>query len=370
MRWGFAQLLTAFVCATLGVSSVALGAKDCLSDLRRDSGRERRLACLAPMFDPAPGELARLDARELRIEGKKHPFAVRGYLHVTPPPGECLTIRRSEDSPDARVCRAQDVSFSAADLDDGGRFHWMVSVGKGDFGTKLTWPTPHRVARVMEALPPAKPQGDKDPKPEPTPTFLKKLLVDRCAIDMRLAGGDRWKRARTFPVVLMLADGRQWILHFPEKDVLAKDQGRDIDNLYKNTYGGFGLSVGPKEEAPKPAEGAHGEAPKAEGAHGEAPKAEEGKDGSAPSLLTTQKKQRREMWVVAPRGAFQLDVRDFVDIGSPGGVNGFCRYHLEGAPLDPSNGWFECHGVAGMDVVISPMACTQDLLTWRNNSIK
>jgi hypothetical protein len=332
------------------------------------------------MFDPAPGELARLDARELRIEGKKHPFAVRGYVRVTPPAGECLIIRRSEDSPDARVCRAQDVSFTGADLDDGGRFHWLVSVGKGDFGTKLTWPTPHRVARVMEALPPSKPLGEKDPKPEPTPTFLKKLLVDRCAIDMRLANGDRWKRTKTFPVVLVLADGRQWIMHFPEKDVLAKDQGRDIENLYKNTYGGFSLSVAPKEEAAKPAEGGHGEAPKAEGGHGEAPKAEgghgeapkaeEGAEGSAPSLLSSKKKERREMWVVAPRGAFQLDVRDFVDIGSPGGVKGFCRYHLEGAPLDPLNGWFECHGVAGMDVVISPMACTQDLLRWRKESAK
>ena len=144
-------------------------------------------------------------------------------------------------------------------LDRGGRLIWDLFTGKGDEGTTLHWPTPHRLARVIDngkmIFSMARQYRTKEGLAWLFPTGYTPdiWLPGSGARKIKSDIGDVWlfpedqgftSRARVIPVRrcvlksvqpavirLELMNTRHWTIHFPDKDVLMP-QPPEEPNLF------------------------------------------------------------------------------------------------------------------------------------------
>jgi hypothetical protein len=335
---------------------------------------------LAPYFSPALGTQIHVDQFEVQnIKKDQDPMALRGFIEVDPPKGRCFIIQKHHDLPDVTVCKKEVLSFQMRELDVAGQLHWRVFTGKDDYGTDVSWKSPHRLAQFI-------PIGQFK-------TMLGKYVPVLSCEPLRREG----RRS----VLLTLMTGEPWLVHFPDNDKLTK-QPDDTPNLF--------IRVGKKKpiEEAKPPEGAHGEAPKESGhgeaskqeahgeapkesAHGEAPKegahAEASKETAKPEAgghgepekkdekptegagqpktgLGSGKKVEEEPgypWNVHPRGAYEMSSAQFITEGAPFGLKGMCRYKFSGAPGDPEAGILECQDADRYDALLVHLPCSGGL---------
>ncbi len=303
--------------------------------LAGDVPTEQRIAKLTPFFKPPPGEALAFDEAELRDLGKKlAPGKLRGQVMVSPPKGTCLTVQRDPNESDDVVCNKTALTFSYSQLDKNGRLNWQVSTGEGDFGTRLSWHTPYRVAVVTPF--------DRSIEDQPSYRYVKKCD----------AFSDPEKGRR---IVLTMVDGAAWVIRFPENDQLLV-QPEAIPNLFM-TQTQARVSVSDAAENNKQKEAEHGEAkPAGEGA-GEAKPAVAPEAPQAPD-----EHEDRLAWAVPRRGAFTMSASNFQPFGSVApGMRGECRYTFDGPAEDPNTGRIECHEVDGFKQVFIPLTCLSRL---------
>ena len=326
----------------------------------------KRHETLKPLFDPPPGELVKLDPKEVRDFGpasptKVSPSKLRGHIRVRPPKGQCLTVRKSPEDDDMVVCKPKDLTFTLGEIDRAGRLTWTVITGEGDFGTELFWQTPYRLA-IVERM---------DTPPEDPPSYL---FIDRCQVDDKTVLSRRVK--------IQFFSGEEWTLRLPPEDDLLP-QPDPVPNLYiargRPTGGipsdGAGKSAEgekPKTKEPEKKEahgGEHGDA-KAEG-HGDGHGAEKdkGKGESISETATALKKEEeqfedRKSWSLPMRDSYKVDGSMFSDgVSVRQGSQGVCRYRYDGPDDDPTVGRMECHDVSAYRMVFAPLTCIRQLKT-------
>jgi hypothetical protein len=308
----------------------------------------KRHEALRPLFDPPPGELVKLDPKEVRDFGpgsrtKVSPSKLRGYIRVRPPKGQCLTLRKSPEDEDLTVCKAKDLVFTLGEIDRAGRLSWTVITGEGDFGTELSWRTPYRLA-IVERM---------DTLPEDPPTYL---FIDRCEVDSKTPLGRRVK--------ISFFSGEEWTLRLPPEDDLLP-QPDPVPNLYiarGKPKGGI-----PADGAGKPAEG---DKPKAEEhgtkeVHGDGHSGEKnkpkGESISEPAKAMQREEEQfedRKSWSLPMRDSYKVDGSMFSDgIALKHGAQGVCRYRYDGPDDDPDVGRMECHDVGGYRMIFAPLTC-------------
>lgn len=288
--------------------------------------RQRRLA---PLFSPRPGEMLTLDARELRELGGRIPAQkLRGMIQISPPPGVCLTVTRSADEPDERLCKPKQVAFALGQLNRAGRLVWTVRTGDDDFGTEISWPTPYRTGIVTPF--------DRAPQDPPDYKFVVRCSADRAARRIRIG----------------LVSGETWIVALPKTDKL-EPQPQPIPNLFMVVTGGK-VSVADAAKQKEAAETAK----KAEEAGAPAPT-------PAPTRHPDEapdEDEDRAIWSIPARGAYGMSSSNFMPYGSvPPGGKGRCRYSYQGSAEDPATGRLECMDTDGFKHVLLPLTCLKDL---------
>ncbi|MGE0174503.1 MAG: hypothetical protein AB7T49_17035 [Oligoflexales bacterium] len=342
---------------------------------------------LASYFSPAPGTLVQVDQYEVQnIKKGQDPMALRGFVQVTPPKGKCFIIQKHPDLPDTTVCEKKVLSFTMRELDVGGQLKWKVFTGTDDFGTELTWKSPHRLAQSI-------PLGE-----------FKNQLGDYVPV----LSCEMMRRAGQRRIVLTLMTGEPWIINFPDTDKLT-EQPAEGPNLFirvakKNPFEEAKKEAGdghgkPEGEGHEKAEGheaaakeghdaaakegheatagakeGHGDAAKEEkpkeGGHGEPPaeaakeEPAEGHGESAKATSVFVKKEEKDPgypWNVSPRGAYEMSSSQFLTDGIPFGLKGMCRYKFTGAPNDPNSGILECHDADRYDALLVHLACSASL---------
>lgn len=311
--------------------------------LKGDIPAEERVEKLTPFFSPKPGEELGFDATEMRDLGKKTPpEKLRGQVVVSPPPGTCFTIERDSRDSDDVICKKTTLSFSFSQLDRNGFLSWKVSTGEGDFGTRLRWRTPYRVAVVTPF--------DKNLEDPPQYRYIR-----HCDGLNDPAKGRR--------IVLTMVDGETWIVRFPAKDQLLA-QPDPIPNLFMTqTQGRISVKEAAEANRQKEAEAAskdHGK-PEAEGHGAEATPVKAEEKDKAPS-----QDDDRALWSIPLRGSYTMPASNFQPYGSVApGMNGECRYNFQGPDEDPNAGRIECHDVDGFKQVYIPATCLGQIRTSR-----
>lgn len=271
---------------------------------------------LEPYFTPAPGVTVELDAQEVINVGKRSHFDLRGYITVTPPKGTCLIVQAHAERRDINVCKKRRIPFLAGDLDEGGRVNWIITQPGKVANVPLSWPTPHRIAKVIPGM-------------ERLATLSKNRLILKCRGELN---------DHTRKISLSLPNNELWVAHFPQKDTLV-DQPENVPNLYVDSGFTGGL---PKE----------GDIPKAR------PKEQ--------FLIAKEKAHEKEpvqtYWAVPRRNAFVMNASNFSTADTPEGIRGECRYRLSGAPNDPQSGIIECHNTDAFDVILLHLECAKSIV--------
>ncbi len=286
---------------------------------------------LMPFFRPAPTKPLELDQVELRdYQKKKNWQTLRGFIEVTPPPGECLTIERNIETPDTRVCKKTTLTFRLSELDRSGRISWRVKTKADVTGTVLEWQTPYRVASGTPYL-------DDDIKNDPKKASLvppSYFLILSC---------QAYPEFKDRRVVLKIVDGTTWIIRLPEKDVpLALAQPVEEKKQ--------------EEKKDEKKEEAHAEEKK-DADHNKEKSPEKKAAPAVPSIW-----QDREMWSIPRKHAFEMNAAYFQPLDSPAAsLKGTCRYSYQGSKDDPHTGRLECHnGLMFQDILI-PVTCLNEL---------
>lgn len=342
---------------------------------------EQRVKAIAQYFSPEPGNSVTLDADELRDIDTKRSLSLRGFIHVTPPKGICLTLRTKPELPDQQLCKKGPVAFKASDLQDDGSVHWQI-LGPGDIDPiDVSWPTPHRIGKRVPAM-------------KKLASLNEPFLVINC----------RPERDPRGPLIrLTNGDGENWTILFPEKDKLTS-QAPELPNVYVQGMESIAGPANPEESGAehnsegkdKPKEHAAKEPTEKEGAkekkseHGESAEAkkpskedeksaseqgnggegapkEEGHGGKEekkkkpkpPPSKRYQIYEDKEHWTIPRRDAFTMSAEGFKTLNDQGPTNGSCRYQLSGAFHDPKSGWIECHNTGMYDIIFLHLSCAK-----------
>ena len=337
-----------------------------------DMNLDKRLERLQAHFNPQVGQTITVDPFEKNNRHGKDPLDLRGYVDVTPPPGQCFLLRKKGELPDVRICKKTRVSYSLNELTLAGTIEWMLYVDDRDVGTPLIWPTPYRLAQIM-------PTGQNLQYGHYTP-------IESCTVSPEK--GER-------QIILVLMDGNRIHIQFPETDKLVNPQPDPEPNLYFNTKRKHGLQIDQSKVAASK-KAAAGEKEKKEGKKGkkkaevsdEDTEAEEadvdeagnptagGKDvkkeesgggsGSGDmrnSNLWTRTEQKKQLsqWVLTARDAFEMSAGLVSSDGGPRGFQGKCRYRLKDAPGDPPSGVIECLPTDSFTHFIAHLSCASGL---------
>lgn len=257
-----------------------------------DASQAVREKALQKYFQPPPGSIVDFSARDM-LDERIPEFKKRGEIIVTPPKNQCLIVRRSDDMPDANVCKRTVLTFTPEHLDERGQIQWRVISGKDDDGTDLTWKTHHRLARIIPA------GSSKD-------TDSTLTLVMDCM----------QSRDNPREVVVTLFGGKRIVIDFPPEHTLAVDQPPPMPNLF----------------------------------HGQQLK-------SSPSTTTAEGSQVTYQWQIPRRDSYEMPSTRVRTAGADEGGRGRCRYRLRGAPKDPSIGVIECVETNMFDAFLIPLTC-------------
>jgi len=280
-------------------------------------------ARLKGIFQPEIGSEVRFEATEVIDFGRKNPEKLRGYIAIKPPAGKCLLITRRPDIPDEKICKATTLTWTIEDVQPGGRIVWEL---RGDSTSAadvidLEWTTPHRIAQTI-------PVGERRVE------LYRNVVVLDCKVSVS---------SHTRKIDLALADGRTWKIIFPPKDISIQTS-KDEPNLYFQERIGFG---GISDDSTLDMDRKYSfDATKA-------------RANSRKSESTTT------YWAITDRGAFGMDAVNFVTSDGPMGSNGKCRYRTA-QQLDPDPGYIECHHMADIDVVCTPLTCLPEVLNTSN----
>ena len=298
-----------------------------------------RVKRLAPHFDPPPTELLKLDPLELVNMDKKRPFSARGFIKVTPPVGQCWIITKKQSKQDKRICQASVVSFELNDVQKNGILSWEISTGPSDMGTKISWQTPYRVARII-------PQGGlftEAPQSVPLLSCKRKTSIN----------GQR-------QIVLKTGFGETWSITFPEKDDKLPEP-KPEPNLY-HTYGTSSGSAFQKKSV---------KGTKIDNTDYYRDVVVDPDDVEANNEANTKKekvglsrvlkggdKRTYYTYSFGTKGAYVMPSDAFTNLGSPRGLLGKCRYKYVGAKQDPASGVIDCYLTDTYDSVVMPLSCS------------
>ena len=169
------------------MATAALAATTLITDTMNES---ERLVKIAPHLNPPPRAEATIDIGLHQQKVAKDLFDTKGFIQVTPPKGSCFTVTRHKDYPDVKVCKPKKLAFRLRELSKGGTFTWNISTGPKDIGHDYTWPTPYRVAKVIDI-------GKKITREIPTMSCTAHITGKQKRIHMDLFSGEKW--TITFP---------------------------------------------------------------------------------------------------------------------------------------------------------------------------
>ena len=305
-----------------------------------DLPEPQRVERLRLYFDPAVGSEIRLSADELRdYAGKRPSTALRGFIRVKPPRGQCFTVQRADEIPDEIVCKEQNLTFQLSDLQHDGSLKWLVKTGDGDFGTMLKWQSRYRLVLSV-------PQGKESDAPE-------RRFLHGCEAQ-RLADGER-------RVILRFVSGGSWVLKFPPRDTLVANQPMPINNLGLVDPPPASWAIPPPSPEKKGSTPEPSASPSADGAKTpESPSASDTEVSASQPVMRTDEDEaaEEEKWHIPKRGSFSMSAENFIPFGavSPG-IKGLCRYRYRGDDVDPKTPMVECRDADGFEQVIIPVVC-------------
>lgn len=275
--------------------------------ITKDMDETTRYSVLTPYFYPSFNNIVSINKDDLYNKNIKNPLKMKGFITVSPPKGICFIINRNSQIPNDIICKSTKLSFTLDEIDKSGKINWQISTSQYDFPYTYSWQTPHRIAKVI-------PLGEKLEIPIP---------IDRCIPHVN-------KHERK--IILKLMNGKNWIIQFPQKDVLTP-QPPPTPNLYIAKHRKIGVS----------------------------------KDGITSTNLLPQVKGSindpvTKYWAIPIRNSFEMSASNFISDLSPSGIKGKCLYQLSNAPEDTQSGWIECHQTAEYEVVFTHLECAKFLI--------
>ncbi len=324
----------------IGLILLAITCVNALAREWKDLPEPQKTAEFAKMFHPAPLSTVEVDPFELQnFRGKRDWQDLRGFIQVTPPKSECLTIQRNPEDPDVQVCKKSTLVFRLRDMDHYGRIVWRVKRAGDVTPNDLTWHTPYRVAVGSPYL---DDEIQKDPKLASLQPPTYHLILNCRAIP---EFSDR-------RIILTLASGKEWIIRFPEHDELLPQP-----EAAANLFGSAAKSE--SKDAEKKEDHAEKKEDQAEKKEDHAEKKEPAKKDAAPIPSNWVD---RETWSIPRRGAYQMNVSYFQPEGLVGGkMKGTCRYTFNGPKNDPKTGRVECREGSIFQEILVPVTCLSEL---------
>ncbi len=236
---------------------------------------------------------------------------------MTPPKGHCFIIQRFENQRDDFICERKKIPVTVKDLHFDGSIRWIVKTGKGDYGTNISWKTPHRIGKVV----------DLDMEwPGPS----RYVYIHNCvAINSQQLGRQ---------AILNLMNEQRIVIHFPDKDQLLPQPSARSNLPVHNIKKKVGLDA--KSQLAK-----------------------RQKRKKLMSLAGTGiTKEGRLAWQITPRNAYYMDSANLLaETSNPRGAIGKCWYKFKGERFDPESGILECHGTADYKWVYLPLTCINQL---------
>jgi len=297
----------------------------------RNAPETKRREMISAWFDPKPGDPVAVDAIALRdFPRGGNVLKLRGFIKVTPPRNTCITITRRAELRDVRVCKPMTVEFTVEDLHEDGSLWWEATVGRNDFGTRLSWPSPHRVAWAIpaEAKLPAEPEL---------------IIIESCTIGPPV-GSDRRIHLRPFDRKRW---GDLWIVNLPWPDRMM-EQPAKAPNLF--------VTKEAKTEIVSERKTAEAKDP---------PKGDSGNADPAKTAVVEPEREPNEYklpWKVGQRDTYIMNSENFMHAGPlPPGMQGQCRYQFVPSRESPSGGRIECHGADQFAWIYVPLACIGQL---------
>lgn len=314
-----------------------------------EAGRQQ---LLAPYFQPAGGQTVHFDPQDIaRKKSSGDRMRLRGFIKVMPPAAQCFTITRHPTMPDERICRPTTLAFEARELNNRGEVIWDVRTGSGDFGTKIIWPTPHRIAQLAP---------------------IEMQQSGGAAVYLPLLSCKADKAAKT--IQMEMANGETWLVRFPAKDVLVP-QSEPSRKLFIQLSEKEASKVDPlADEAAYEALTAEQKEAVAEGRRlakeAEKKANKTANDASSSKVASSFLKIKGEgpkadggyRWNVSERKSFGMGSDALKIADGPSGLKGTCRYRYVDAPFDSRAGVIECHDTDSYDAVFSYLPCAGELL--------
>lgn len=117
----------------------------------KDVPESERVKILSKFLSPKLDSVLTISNDQIKeIKAKTDAEILFGFIEVTPPKGFCFTITKSVDQSDELICKKTKVRFQVGQIDgETGELPWTIRTGPQDFGTRVSWKTPYRVARVI-----------------------------------------------------------------------------------------------------------------------------------------------------------------------------------------------------------------------------
>jgi hypothetical protein len=171
---------------------------------------------VAHFFTPQPPSGLTFD--ELQVDNLYGSFDfknVKGSLTVTPPPGLCVRIYKSENIADEIICEKKMTTFSVEDLDAQGRVNWIVFIDKLKIEQKLTWQTNYRIGQIRFLT-----QKDSGSSP---------FILKECRREPSPQSKNRYR--------LTLLNGLEWLVIIPDRHKPAAPETLASPNLFIHKAG-------------------------------------------------------------------------------------------------------------------------------------
>jgi hypothetical protein len=284
------------------------------------TSESERLAALSSYISPNPGTEITLDQRELSNYGVSRPWAIRGFIKISPPKGSCWTVTRDLDLSDSYVCKQTTLTWKASDLGDRGQLKWLIKTGPKDPGHYYTWNSPYRVAQVIYP-------GERKAE------LYTPFLTTGCLVK---------PTTRDYQIHIALASGKHWQVNFPRTFVPTDTNVPREPNLFiQRDIGPVGIEKGAEI--------------------GKRAVSTTATDVWRARLKAGNKESVKKYWTVPRRHSFHMPSERFISLDLPPGGKGSCRYRAA-REMESDTAFLECHDTAEFEVVYLPIPCFADIL--------
>lgn len=320
---------------------------------KKDAPLNERLEKLKPFFKPSFDQMITLKNDQILLHKDPYRYGkVTGRIFITPPKGQCLTIRRSEHSPDHKICQDSYLDFSAEELSPKGELYWTaLTDAADDFGTPLRWLSAYRIGKLAPI----------------TARYLEEsesVIILGCKVQKE-------RRVK----VNILGFEKPWSISFPTNDYPIK-QPKPIPNLYYQIpIAKGGVLQAEKGKLMKgDLEGEEDQESKDDGIKRPQVSASEMRgniDNEQARAKNVFEKLKEEQsgedahksaqypWQMSPRSAYTMNGSHISSQDAPPpGMLGRCRYRFSQKELEPA---IECHGADSYRWLYLPLTCLDHL---------